>query len=63
MQHFRPEGGADELSIGRVGDRLEHLRDCRSVLGVQVGINLVEEIEGRGIASLNSKDEGKRTKT
>jgi len=38
---------------------LEHLSDCRTILRIQVGIDLVEEIEGRGITLLNGKNKRK----
>lgn len=42
VQHFRSEGSADELSVSRIRDRLEHLCNGCAVLGIQVGVNLVE---------------------
>lgn len=33
------------------------------VLGVEVGIDLVEEVKGRRVTCLDGKDQGKRTKT
>ena len=63
MQHFRPEGRADELAIGRVRNGLEHLCHRRPVLRIQVGVDLVEEVEWRRIAGLNGKDQGESTQT
>ena len=63
MQHLRAEGGADELSIGGVRDRLEHLRDGGSVLGVEVGVDLVEEVEWGGVTSLDGEDQREGAET
>jgi hypothetical protein len=63
MQHFRSECGANELSVGRVRDRLEHLGNGGPVLSVQVGVDLVEQVEWRGIASLDGEYERKGAKT
>lgn len=63
MQHLRSERGADELAVGGVGDGLEHLRHCRSVLRIQVGINLIEQIERRWVAGLDGEDERKSAET
>jgi hypothetical protein len=74
-QHLRSERCADELSahgagaVVRVlaallrGDLLEHLCDSRAVLGVEVGIDFVEEVEGGGIALLDGEDKGEGTQT
>lgn len=56
MQHLGSESGADELAVGRVGDGLEHLGNGSSVLGVEVGVDLVEQVEGGGIAGLDGED-------
>lgn len=42
VEHFRSEGSADELPVGRIRDRLEHLCNGCAVLGIQVGVNLIE---------------------
>jgi hypothetical protein len=63
MQHFRSEGSADELSVSRVGDGLEHLCNSCTVLGIQIGIDLIEQVEWRGITSLNGENECESTKT
>ena len=63
VQHLRAEGSADELSVGGIRDRLEHLGDSGSVLGVQVGVDLVEEVEWCGITSLDGEHEGEGAKT
>jgi hypothetical protein len=38
------------------GDFFEHLGDCGSVLGIEVCIDLVEQVERCGIALLNCED-------
>lgn len=63
MEHLRSEGGADKLPIGRVRDRLEHLRHSRSVLGIQVGVDLVEEVERRRVTCLDGEDQGEGAQT
>jgi hypothetical protein len=72
-QHLRSESRADELSAhgaGAVlgvlaallsGDLLEHLCDSGTVLGVEVCIDFVEEVEGCGITLLDSEDECEST--
>jgi len=37
---------------------VEDLRDGGAVLRVEVGVDLVEEVEGRGVAALDGEDEG-----
>lgn len=61
VDHLRPESGADELPTLR--RLVQHLRHGSSILCVEIGVDLVEEIEGRGIRSLNGKDQSKRAKT
>ena len=63
MKHFRSERGADELSVRLLRDRLEHLRYGCAVLGVEVGIDFVEEVERCWIASLDSEDQSQGAKT
>jgi hypothetical protein len=69
QQHLRPESRANELSthapsaifviLGALllGYFLEHLRDGGSVLGVEVRVDFVEEVEGCGVALLDCEDE------
>jgi hypothetical protein len=44
-----------------LGDGLQHLRDSSAVLGVEVSVDFVKEVEGCGVALLDGKDEGKST--
>ena len=72
-QHLRSESRANELAahaavaIVRVGaallcrDLLEHLGDGCAVLGVEVCVDFVEEVEWRRITLLDGEDEGKGT--
>jgi len=74
-QHLRSERRADELSTHAAcavlgvlaallrGNLLEHLRDRRAVLGVEVGVNFIEEVEGCWIALLDGEDEGEGAQT
>lgn len=55
MQHLRSESSTDELPIRRVRDGLQHLRDSRTVLRIEVGIDLVEQIERCRIAGLDGE--------
>lgn len=57
--HLRPERRANELA--RFAELLQHRCDRCAVLCIKVGIDFVEEIEGRGVALLNGKDEGEST--
>lgn len=61
QQHFRTEGSADKLSICSIRDGLQHLRNCCTVLSVQVGIDLVEQIERSRITSLDGENQRKST--
>lgn len=56
VQHLRAEGRADELAVGGLRDGLEHLRHGGPVLGVEVGVDLVEEVERGRVAGLNGED-------
>lgn len=58
MKHLRPESCADKLAIGGVGNRLQHLSNGCTVLGVEVGVDFVEEVEWRWVAGLDCEDEG-----
>ena len=72
-QHLRSESRADELAAHSTcsvlgilaallsGDLLEHLCNSGTVLGVEVCIDFVEEVEGCGITLLNSEDECEST--
>ena len=39
------------------------MRDGGAVLGVEVGVDFVEEVEGRGVALLDCEDEGEGAET
>jgi len=74
-QHLRPESRADKLSthtartsicilgtlLGR--DFLEHLCYGCAVLGIEIGVDFIEEVERSWIALLNCEDEGEGTQT
>jgi hypothetical protein len=74
-QHLRSERRADELSAHAArpvlgvlaallrGDLLEHLRDGRAVLSVEVGVDFVEEVEGCWVTLLDGEDEGEGAQT
>lgn len=57
------EGGADELRAGLGRDRLQQAGHCGTVLGVQVGVNLVEDHHGARLGLLDGKDEAQSTQT
>lgn len=64
MQHLRSERGADELPVlVALADVVQVVGHRGTVLGVEVGVNLIEEVEGRGIALLDGEDEGQGTET
>lgn len=63
VKHLGAESRTDKLSVGCIRDRLKHLRNCRTVLSVKVGVDLVEEVERRRITGLDSKNQRKGTKT
>ena len=72
-QHLRSESRADELAAHSTcsvlgilaallsGDLLEHLCDSGTVLGVEVCIDFVEEVEGRRITLLDCEYECEST--
>ena len=74
-QHLRSESRADELSthaartsvciLGTLlsGDFLEHLCYSCAVLGIEIGVDFIEEVERSWIALLNCEDEGEGTQT
>jgi hypothetical protein len=74
-QHLGSEGSADELAAHAVstfvgvfavllcGDLFEHLRYCGTVLGVEVCVDFVEEVERRRVTLLNCEDECEGTET
>ena len=74
-KHLWSEGSANELSthgplalraifiVVVVGKIVKMVSDSRTVLGVEVGIDLVEDVEWRGIGGLNGKDEGQTAQT
>lgn len=63
MQHLGTEGRADELTVGRVRDGLEHLRHGSTVLGVEVGVDFIEEVERGRVTGLDGEDQGQGAKT
>ena len=63
MKHLGAECGANELPVCRVGDGLEHLRHSCPILRIEIGIYFIKEIEWRGIACLDGKDQGKSAET
>lgn len=74
-QHFRPEGRANELSALRpvvavrgilvcsVGKVQEMIGDGRPVLGIQVRVDLVEDVEGSRVGGLDGENQGKTAET
>lgn len=64
-QHLRSERRADELPVALAGmrDILQHLSNGCAILSIKIGVDLVEEVEGCGIAALNGEDEGQSAKT
>lgn len=70
QQHLGTEGGADELTATASPfsvavpalsprDGLEHVGDGGAVLGVEVGVDLVKEVERRRVTLLNGENESK----
>ena len=52
------EGGGDKLRVlGHAGD---HVGDGGAVGSVEGLVDLVEQVEGRGVAALDGKDQRKR---
>lgn len=65
-QHLRAEGRADELAAAVVcalGQGLEHVGDGGAVLGVEIGVDLVEEVERSRVALLDGEDESEGAET
>jgi hypothetical protein len=71
-QHLRSESRADELAahtariiciLGALLSRdfLEHLCHGCTVLGIEVGVDFIEEVEGSWIALLDCEDESEGT--
>lgn len=66
VYHLRPESRADKLTTSirvlstMTTQSLQHLRNSSSILRVEIGIDFVKEVERRGIALLDSKDQGER---
>lgn len=64
--HFRPKRGTDKLSarlpaLATLSTQLlQHLCHGRAILGVEVGVDFVKEVEGCGIALLDCEDQGER---
>ena len=46
-----------------MADGVQHLRDGGAVLRVEVGVDLVEEVEGRRVAPLDGEDESEGAET
>ena len=46
-----------------VRDVAQHVGDGGAVLRVEVGVDFVEEVEGRGVALLDREDEGEGAET
>jgi hypothetical protein len=44
--------------LARLGQVFKHLSNGSTVLGIQIGVNLVEEVERGWIALLDGKDKG-----
>lgn len=75
QQHLRSESRANKLTSSRLlsviiwffirstSQVLQMICHCCSILSVEVSINLVKDVEWRGISFLNSKDESQRTET
>lgn len=51
-----PEGGADELGLLGLGDGVQKGGDGGAVLGVQVGVDLVEDDKGGRLGGLEGED-------
>jgi hypothetical protein len=66
-QHLRSECRADELPalvLVHCGRQLvEMFSDCSSILRIEVGINLIEEIEWRWITCLDGEDQRQGAQT
>lgn len=60
---FRPERGADELGLLRLGDGVQQRGDGSAVLRVQVGVDLVEDDEGGRFGGLEGEDEAEGAET
>jgi len=59
--HLWPERCADKLPssiLGLCRKRLNHMRNGSAILSVEVGIDLVEEVERCRVALLNREDKG-----
>lgn len=68
-QHLGPEGRADELArsslvaVTRNRQTVEMVRDGCAVLRIEVGVDLVKEVEWGRIAGLDGEDECEGTET
>jgi hypothetical protein len=74
-EHFRSESRTDELTSGRssfsilgfilrpVGEVQEVISHSCSILRVEIGINLVKDVEWCWVCGLDGEDEGKTAKT
>ena len=59
LYQLGPERGGDELSAA-ISLRAHHCRDSGAVLRVKRRVNLVEEVEGHWVATLDGEDEANR---
>lgn len=55
-EHLGPKRRADKLSLFRALG--QHLRDGRAVLGIEVRVDFVKEVERCRVRGLDRKDEG-----
>jgi len=63
VHNLRAESGANELCADLVGDGVEESRDCCTVLGIEVRVNLVKDDHRAALGCLQGKDETERAKT
>lgn len=63
VDNLGAESRADELRAGFVGDGFQQGGHSGSVLGVQVGVDLVKDDHGTAFCLLEGKDETQRAKT
>lgn len=63
VDNLRSEGRADELCTGLLRQRLQQLGHCCSVLGVEVGVDLVKNDKGATLSALECENQAKGTQT
>lgn len=63
VHDFRTESRADELRARLVGDGLQQRRDGRTILRVQVGVDLVKDDHGTAFCLLQGKNQAQGTQT